>query len=155
MTDRGESIHAGGPADRGPIVTSAHLEHESPSALGASREAARFRRRLRRAEAYIAELNTFAVRVLVQDRMHDPDDFHVFIGMDKVTTDEGRIDFRELELQVADLLRRKPHLSASRGKIGEPDREAPEASDASTTPPAEDAHQASGPRATTHSQEES
>ena len=131
------------------------FDGEVLSALRASREAARFRHRLRRAEAYIAELNTFAVRVLLQDRLHDPDDFDVFIGTDKVTTSEGRIDFRELEIQVADLLRRKPHLSASRGRIGEPDREALETSDPCTPPPAEDAHQASGPRAISHPQEES
>jgi len=126
-----------------------------PSALRASRQAARFRAQLRRAEAYIAELNAFAVRVLLDGRLHDPDDFHAFIGMDAVTTGEGRIDFRELELQVADLLRRKPHLSTPRGRIGEPDREASETSDPSTPPPAEDAHQASGPRAISDPQEES
>lgn len=133
----------------------AGLEGEPMSALRASREAARFRVRLRRAEAYIDELNAFTVRVLLDGRLHDPDDFYAFVGMDKVTTAEGRIDFRELELQVADLLRRKPHLSASHGRIGEPDCEAPEASDPSTSPPAEDAHQASGPRATSDPQEES
>ncbi|MCB2177567.1 MAG: hypothetical protein KQH57_17295 [Actinomycetales bacterium] len=125
------------------------------SALRASREAARYRAQLRRAESYIAELNTFAVRVLLDGRLADPDDFHAFIGMDAVTTAEGRLDFREFELQVEDLVRRKPHLSASRGSLGEPDREAPAASDPSTSPPAEDAHQASGPRAISHPQEES
>lgn len=125
-----------------------------PSALRASREAARYRHQLRRAEAYIAELNAFAVRVLLDGRLADPEDFHAFIGLDKVTTAEGRIDFRELELQITDLLRRKPHLSARRGMLGEPDREAPEASDPSTSPPAEDAHQASGPRGISHPQEE-
>ncbi len=125
------------------------------SALRASREAARFRVRLRRAEAYIAELNELLIRLLLFPRLLDVDDFFELVGIEAVLSPEGRLNFAELEKQVADLLCRKPHLARPAVDSQVPERGTPGASDPSQSPPAEDAHQASGPRAITHPQEES
>ena len=103
------------------------VETEPTSALLAARQAGRYRIRAHRAEAIVAQQNRFIIQILLQDQLADVEDFYTFIGLDAVLSPEGWINHAELQMRVIDLVRRKPHLAASRGRVSMPDREAPEA----------------------------
>lgn len=84
---------------------------------GRSTEAAKYRTRLRAAEAeladahaHIAELQGEVIRQLLAGVLADPSDFDQ-IGVPAVLGDDGRIDKEKLDAAIATLLEQKPHYA--------------------------------------------
>lgn len=123
-------------------MSAQHEEGQAMRAQKAARAAANYRHRLRAAESLlqdkdriIQEQNLLLVNILLQDQFADLDDFHHFIGLPKVTTPGGGIVFLRLELEVADLFRRKPHLAKHPAHPVESVPPVPEAPEAPATEP--------------------
>ena len=111
------------------------------TAESAAREAAKYRTRLREAEKIISdqqqliqEQNLVITNVVAQGLFLDLDDFHQFIGMDKITTPAGRIDWEAFDREVIALLHRKPHLAVRQVSLGTPVPEEPAAPDTELHP---------------------
>lgn len=76
-------------------------------------EAARWRRSYRAAQEIIAEQNRVLLTVFLQERLADPSDFELLVGMSAVLDASGRIMWRRVEVLVDELLAQKPHLAVS------------------------------------------
>lgn len=84
-------------------------------------EAARRRKELREEQARHAvtrqalrEANRTAVRLSLQGRLVEPRDFEVYVGVDTVTDDDGRIEWARVETLVDELIAQRPHLATRR-----------------------------------------
>lgn len=83
------------------------------SAESLGEEAARWRKSFREAQEVIAEQNAMLLGVFLQEKLADPSDFDVYVGMGAVTDVRGRIAWRRLLVLVDELLEAKPHLAAT------------------------------------------
>jgi hypothetical protein len=70
------------------------------------------RRENERLRAVLADAQALEITVRLAGRLRRREDFDLFIGMGRVLDADGRIDARKLELQVVDLLRRRPELAS-------------------------------------------
>lgn len=64
------------------------------------------------------------VRALAAAQFADPDDAHAFLALDSYVTDDGDVDTETIQRDLADLLKRKPHLA--RPADNSPRRPAPD-----------------------------
>jgi len=64
------------------------------------------------------------VRALAAAQFADPDDAHAFLALDSYITDDGDVDTETIQRDLADLLKRKPHLA--RPADNSPRRPAPD-----------------------------
>ncbi|MFC9285375.1 hypothetical protein [Streptomyces sp. NPDC057052] len=64
------------------------------------------------------------VRALAAAQFADPDDAHAFLALDSYVTDDGDVDTEAIQRDLADLLKRKPHLA--RPADNSPRRPAPD-----------------------------
>lgn len=55
--------------------------------------------------------------VFLRDRLADPADFDIYIGLAAVTDPGGRIVWARVDLMLAELLASKPHLAAPEGSV--------------------------------------
>jgi hypothetical protein len=83
-------------------------------------EAARRRHELREEQERHAETwktlraaNRMLLQLALRERLHDPSDFEIYVGADRVTDDRGRIDWEQVAAVVDELLERRPRLAAS------------------------------------------
>lgn len=83
-----------------------------------NREAAKYRIQAREAQAeaeslrsQVAELQAAVVRLMVTDRLVNPDDFGQFVDLDRVRGEDGRIDHGKLASEVEQLLQERPYLA--------------------------------------------
>ena len=102
-----------GPAARGSV---------SRSVVGSRTvdEAARWRRTLREEQirhratrAILRETNRILLGIWLQDRLADPSDFELTVGIEAITDPDGSIDWNKAERRVDELLALKPHLAAT------------------------------------------
>jgi hypothetical protein len=89
-----------------------------------SDEAARRRRELRweqaqhaATRAVLGETNQMLLGVYLRERLADPRDFDVYIGMDAVVDERGRIVWTRVDLLISELLAARPHLAATREEL--------------------------------------
>lgn len=82
-------------------------------------ECARWRRSLREEEArhastrtVLEDANRMLLTVYLQERLADPRDFDVYIGLDRVVDGAGRIVWARVGGLIDELLRERPHLAA-------------------------------------------
>ncbi|MFE6355866.1 hypothetical protein ACFVOO_23795 [Streptomyces rochei] len=77
-------------------------------------EQERLAEQLKAAEERIASVQQRAVRsevrALAASEFADPDDAHAFLSLDSYVTDDGDVDTAAIQRDLADLLKRKPHL---------------------------------------------
>ncbi|MGQ3551700.1 hypothetical protein [Streptomyces rochei] len=77
-------------------------------------EQERLAEQLKAAEDRIASVQQRAVRsevrALAASEFADPDDAHAFLSLDSYVTDDGDVDTAAIQRDLADLLKRKPHL---------------------------------------------
>ncbi len=85
-----------------------------------SDEAARWRRTLREEQirhratrAILRETNRILLGIWLQDRLADPSDFELTVGIEAITDPDGSIDWNKAERRVDELLALKPHLAAT------------------------------------------
>lgn len=62
------------------------------------------------------------VKALAADRFADPDDAAAFLSLDSYASDDGDIDADQIQADLADLLKRKPHLGKPTERRPAPDR---------------------------------
>ncbi|MDH6224355.1 hypothetical protein [Streptomyces sp. MJP52] len=78
------------------------------------------------------------VRALAAAEFADPDDAHAFLSLDSYVDDDGEIDAAAIQQDLADLLKRKPHLAKSSGDVSprppRPDRSQGSSGNGSRTP---------------------
>lgn len=108
----------------------------------AGREAKKYRQRLAESKAenavlveHVAELQTFVAHSLIAGKLARADDFDVFIGLDKVLDQDGRIDRAKVSAEVDALLADRPHL-ASKAKAPSRHPRIPEGNAAGAQTPA-------------------
>lgn len=82
-------------------------------------EAARRRKELRDEQARheqtlgaLRAANRQLLQLALRDRLRDPGDFEIFVGIDQVVDDSGRIDWVRVNGLVDTLLEMRPHLVA-------------------------------------------
>lgn len=77
-------------------------------------EQQRLTEQLQQAEERIKSVQQRAVRsevrALAAAQFADPDDAHAFLALDSYVTDDGDVDTEAIQRDLADLLKRKPHL---------------------------------------------
>lgn len=85
-------------------------------------EAARRRRELRveqdrhaATRAMLEDANRLLLAVALCDRLADPRDFDLIVGMDQVVDVRGSVDWNRVDALVEVLLEERPHLAAPRG----------------------------------------
>lgn len=61
----------------------------------------------------IAEQNRALLEIHLRDRLADPRDFELLVGMDEVVDSSGRLIWERVESRVRVLLEQKPHLAAT------------------------------------------
>ncbi|MBP2419665.1 hypothetical protein [Microbacterium imperiale] len=84
-----------------------------------SDEAARRRRELREEQArhedtrlLLHNANRLLLQVALCDRLADPRDFELIVGVDRAVDDRGAIVWARVEVLVEVLLQERPHLAA-------------------------------------------
>jgi hypothetical protein len=60
----------------------------------------------------LVEMQRAVIAERLRGRLLRLEDFQRFIGLENVLASDGRIDDRELEVRLGDLLRRRPELAA-------------------------------------------
>ena len=65
-----------------------------------------------RLTALTSEQRLELIAMRIRRRLLRLEDFHTYIGVEACLRIDGRLDYRSLELKVADLLRRRPELGA-------------------------------------------
>ena len=70
------------------------------------------RARVAQQSVLLAELRVEVIQIRLAGRLLRFEDFDRFIGVENVIDASGRIDERELEVRLADLLHRRPELGA-------------------------------------------
>ncbi|WP_344098575.1 hypothetical protein, partial [Nocardiopsis tropica] len=95
-------------------------------------EAERLAAQIEEKSSKIASLTKRAVKAevrgLAADGFADPEDAAAFLDLDAYVGEDGEIDAKAIKADLADLLKRKPHL----GRSAEPRRPAPDRSQGSS-----------------------
>ena len=93
-------------------------EADAEQSGGGNREAAKYRRQLRAtetrlevAQAVVAEMNRETAERLASERLADPSDLWNAAELDGLLDTSGKLDAASVEVAVAELLNRKPHLA--------------------------------------------
>lgn len=81
-----------------------------------SREAARWRRKLRVTEAALEDANRTLLTMYLRDRLIDPSDFYLHNDPARLVDQDGRIVWPRVQMLVDELVRAKPHLATPKGR---------------------------------------
>lgn len=76
-----------------------------------SDEAARWRKTAQERRNALEEANQMLLGVYLRERLADPSDFHLFVGIESVTDRSGRIVWTRVDTLLDELLAMKPHLA--------------------------------------------
>lgn len=98
--------------------TTAHDPQDAPQGEQSNTEAAKYRRRLRDAEAqlqdaqeHIRELQGSVIELSVTGKLRHADDFGRFVNTDELLDDQGRLDRERLSERLTQLVTERPDLA--------------------------------------------
>lgn len=77
-----------------------------------SDEAARWRKSYREASAALEDANRMLLGVYLRERLTDPTDFEMYVGLAAVVDQRGAIVWTRVNTLLRELLASKPHLAA-------------------------------------------